>query len=87
MRLDFMTLHKDHTNDRHLLTLQMKQASLDPRVFGIVRSIWTHTFADQQKQSDFPSLYGPFDPTVGYAYLDRAAFRLPDSLKVCVPEV
>jgi hypothetical protein len=50
----------------------------DPRFFGIVSTIWKHTFA-----AGIPGFETPFvgfNPLKGYSYIDRLAYRLPDSI-------
>lgn len=57
----------------------------NPRFFQAVSQLWAATFAACPNNDDPEHArvysnhpFGPFDPSKGYAYIDRVGFRVPD---------
>lgn len=47
-------------------------------MFGIMSTVFKHTFAEGIP--GFESSFAGFNPLKGYSYIDRLAYRLPDSV-------
>jgi hypothetical protein len=55
-----------------------------PRFFSCISQLWEATFAasghDGGDDDVYKHPFGPFDPSRGYAYLDRTGYRVPDKI-------
>jgi hypothetical protein len=50
--------------------------SQNSHIFEVMSSLWNETYATNRELFEHP--YGNFDASIGYAYLDRLCFRVPE---------